>query len=345
MAVDDWGQDDTSITAYFHTPSVVISEGQSPDLDATIGFTCRGSGYVLAWIDKQSASFVKFRPLAAGSFVSTPQWIGNKHAVVNIRNEGDDKCFVWSIFAHLYHAKHKAERVTNYIKYEHTLNVTDLTFPLPVKQIPKLESMNPSIAVYCLACDRDSRSFLILYLSLEVHKREHTITLLLLDDPRDAQRHHYVWVKNLSALIPHRDQDHRKRHVCLSCLLVFGSKRVLNDHSHCCLIHKPQQTKFPDPNHAKSCKLSFRSHQFEFRLVFLRGGLRKFFETGRRRASAKRQLTSTNRRGFAFIASAGFQIIKPHLTRIPEPTLSTRFTTTYFAKHAPSATFYHVTFR
>jgi len=59
MAVNDWGQDDTSrITAYFHTPSVVISEGHALDLDATIahlnervtGFTCRGSGYALAWI-------------------------------------------------------------------------------------------------------------------------------------------------------------------------------------------------------------------------------------------------------------------------------------------------------
>jgi len=103
MTVNDFGQDDTSrITAYFHTPSVVISEGHPLDLDAMIvnlnerveEFTRRGSGYVLAPIDELSASFVKFRPLGAGSFVSTPQWIVNKHAVVNIRNQGDDKCFV-----------------------------------------------------------------------------------------------------------------------------------------------------------------------------------------------------------------------------------------------------------
>jgi len=97
MAVNDFGQDDTSrITAYLHTPSVVISEGHPLDLDAVIahfnervaGFTRRGSGYVLAWIDQLSASFLKLRPLGAGSFVSTPQWIVNKQAVVNIRNQG-----------------------------------------------------------------------------------------------------------------------------------------------------------------------------------------------------------------------------------------------------------------
>jgi len=240
MTVNDFGQDDTSrITAYFHTLSVVISEGHPLDLDAVIahlnerveGFTRHGSGYVLARIDELNASFVKFRPLGAGSVVSTPQWIENKQAVVNIRNQGDDKCFVWSVLAHLYHAKQQAYRVTNCIKYERTLNLTDLTFPLPVKQIAKFESLNPSIAVHCLACDRDSRSFSILYLSPEVHKREHTVTLLLLDDTRDAQSPHYVYVKNLSALISDRTRNTSKQHVCHSCLQVFGSASVLNEQS------------------------------------------------------------------------------------------------------------------
>jgi len=175
---------------------------------------------------------------------------------------------VWSILAHLYPAITRPDRLTNYIKYEHTLNLTGLTFPLPVKQIQKFESLNASIAVHCSACDRDTRSFSILYLSPEVLKREHTVTLLLLDDPRDAQRHHYVYVKNLSALISDRDKHEHKRHICLSCLQVFSRASVLNEHLRCCLIHKLQQTKFPDANDFKSCKLSFRSHHFEFPFSF-----------------------------------------------------------------------------
>jgi len=93
MTVNDFGQDDTSrTTVYFNTPSVVINEGHPLDLHPAIahlnerveGFTRRGSGYVLARIDELSASFVKFRPLGAGSFVSTPQWIEKKQAVVNL---------------------------------------------------------------------------------------------------------------------------------------------------------------------------------------------------------------------------------------------------------------------
>jgi len=39
-------------------------------------------------------------------------------------------------------------------------------------------------------------------------------------------------------------------------------------YSRCCLIHKPQQTKFPAANDPKWCKLSFRSHHFEFPFSF-----------------------------------------------------------------------------
>jgi len=72
----------------------------------------------------------------------------------------------------------------------------------------------------------------------------------------------------LSFLISDRDKHKGQRHVCLSCLQVFSSERVLNDHSRCCLIHKPQKTKFPDPNDPKSCTLLFRSHHFEFSFSF-----------------------------------------------------------------------------
>jgi len=91
------------------------------------------------------------------------------------------------------------------------------------------ENNNPSIAVHCLTYDRETKSFVVAYLSPEAQKREHTITLLLLDS--DDNRRHYVWVKNLSALISDRDKHKGQRHVYLSCLQVFSSASVLNEHS------------------------------------------------------------------------------------------------------------------
>ena len=273
--LDDFGDEDvSSIVAYFRTPSVVLTEGQSTvnfddlinDFNASVdNFTRRGSGYVLAYVDQLTASFVKFRPLGASSFVPTPTWIEKKHAVVNVRNQGDSRCFLWSVLAHLYPAKSHPHRVSNYAKYDKTLDVTNLTFPLAVNDIRKFEKLNTSIAIHCLACDRDKKGFSILYLSPDAHKREHTITLLLLDDPRNENRRHYVYVKNLSRLIAERTKHDGKCHVCLSCLQVFSTESALCNHETRCLIHKPQQIVFPDP---ENCTLEFSSHQYEFPFKF-----------------------------------------------------------------------------
>jgi len=156
-------------------------------------------------------------------------------------------------------------RTSHYVQYEDSVDVTGLTFPLPPNKISLFENNNPSIAVHCLSYDWDTKSFVVTYLSPEAQKREHTITLLLFDS--DDNRRHYIWVKNLSALISDRDKFGHKRHVCLSCLHVFTSESVLNENSRYCLIHKPQQTKFLDANDPKSCKLSSCLTILNFHLV------------------------------------------------------------------------------
>jgi len=128
------------------------------------------------------------------------------------------------VLSALYPAEVHPERPSHYVQYEDSVNVTGLTFPLSPNKISVFENNNPSIAVHCLSYDRDTKSFVVSYLSPEAQKREHTITLLLLDS--DDNRRHYVWVKNLSALISDRDNVQHKRHVCLSCLQVFTSASV-----------------------------------------------------------------------------------------------------------------------
>jgi len=239
------------INAYFHSRSTIVNVSQPLDIDALIPyfnkrvdkFNRRGSGYVLDSIDRLTVSFVKHRPLGGSSYIPTPAWLRSKRCVVNVQND-DDKCFVWAVLSALFPGERHSYRTSHYVQYEDRVDVTGLTFPLPPNKVSMFENNNPSIAIHCLSYDRDTKSFVVTYLSPEAQKREHTITLLLLDS--DDNRRHYVWVKNLSALISVRTQNTNKQHVCLSCLQVFSSERVLNDHSRCCLIHKLRQTKFPD---------------------------------------------------------------------------------------------------
>jgi len=268
--LNEFNEIDTSrIEAYFNSPSIVVSPSVDIDLSDTVeifkqrvdSFTKLGSGYILECVDRLSASFVKFRPLGqVGSYIPTPSWIRNKHAVINTKNYNDQKCFVWSILSCLYPVNNHADRLQNYARYENTLNLHGLTFPMSVKDITKFENQNEQIAIHCITADKD-RSFSILHLSPHAHRRRHTITLLLLDHPTDGRKKHFVYVKNLSRLIADRSRNKCANHVCLSCLQVFSSDRVLKDHERRCLVHRPQMISFPQ---AEQCRLSFTRHQYEY---------------------------------------------------------------------------------
>jgi len=158
---------------------------------------------------------VKYRPLGKGagsSYIPTPAWLRSKHCVVNVQNK-DEHCFLWAVLSALFPAKCHSYRTNQYAQYEDRVDVISLTFPLLPNKISVFENKYLSSAIHCMSYDRHTKSFVVTYLSPEAQKREHTITLLLLDS--DDKRRHYVWVKNLSALISDRDKDHRKRHVCL----------------------------------------------------------------------------------------------------------------------------------
>jgi len=73
-----------------------------------------------------------YRPLHGSTFVPTPEFLVKKHCLVNVQNN-DEKCFVWSVFSALYPPTHNPHRLSNYIDYEHSLNVEGLNFPIQTK--------------------------------------------------------------------------------------------------------------------------------------------------------------------------------------------------------------------
>jgi len=96
------GNDVSRINAYFHTPSIVVTEGQPVDLNLVLSifnelvdnFTKRGSGYTLAHIEKLTIRFVRYRQLgeqATGSYIPTLKWLRDKQAVINVINS-DNRC-------------------------------------------------------------------------------------------------------------------------------------------------------------------------------------------------------------------------------------------------------------
>jgi len=220
-------------------------------------FRKRGSGYVLDRVIGFVLCVNVFRPLHGSSYLPTPNWLANKHCIINVQNQ-DQKCFVYSILSALYPAKINAQRLSNYVKYESMLNLQGRQFPMPTKLIPHFEKCNPSISINVLYPDADSRGFCVEYLSKH-RDREHHINLIVLEDPQNPSKRHYAWIKNMSALVCHRTKTKSKTFVCNSCLHPFHSEEVLDRHVPECIQHNPQQVVFPNPNDEKDRTLKFRA--------------------------------------------------------------------------------------
>ena len=158
-------------------------------------FIREGSGWTVKQVNALELHLVSHKPISGSSYITTPMFIANKNAVINIQNK-DNKCFVWSILAALHPPCLNANRVNKYKPYEKELNVTDLKFPLVTKDIKKLEKLNQSISVNVLAFDGKTCIYPA-YVNGE-KSRQHHVNLLLISY---NDKFHYVLIKNMSRLL------------------------------------------------------------------------------------------------------------------------------------------------
>ena len=83
----------------------------------------------------------KYVPLTGSQYIELPPKVKNSKAVINIQNDGD-KCFLWSVLAHLYEANYSKHRVYHYKPHESELNMNGIAYPVTVKDVPKFEKQN-----------------------------------------------------------------------------------------------------------------------------------------------------------------------------------------------------------
>jgi len=268
------------VPGYFHTPTQLVADGHVLDTDQILShlnaqvenFNKRGSNFVLERVTRFVVSIARYRPLHGSSYIKTPRFLANKRCLVNVHNN-DNRCFLWAVLSALYEPEKHKERLSNYVKYEYSVNLGDLQFPVKTKDIPKFEHLNPTLSINVMSFDDETKGFTVEYLSPE-HDREQHINLLLLseyDETRGTTKCHYTWIRNMSALVAHRTKHRRMVHVCNSCLHPFSSKQVLDEHAPYCLRHAPQQVVYPDPLDPNDCIMKFKDvnkqHKISYYLV------------------------------------------------------------------------------
>jgi len=141
-----------TLAAYFGTRPQDVNEVFDIDIDKITRelsakvehWNSRGSGFIIERVSNFVLRITKFRPLHGSSYIPTPKRILDKVCTINVKNR-DQKCFVWSVLASLYPASDHVNEPYKYFPYEHSLNTTNLNFPLALKDIPKLEILNPSV--------------------------------------------------------------------------------------------------------------------------------------------------------------------------------------------------------
>ena len=213
-------------------------------------FTATGSGWSVEKITKIEVHTVRHEPLKVGSYVRTPAGV---KGVLNVKNR-DDKCIVWSILAQLHPVEQNCERVNNYIRFEKTLNVTNVRFPTPIADIKKLEDQN-DLSIHVFTYDSENG---VTPRRISKFKREKHINLLLLTD-NDVN--HYVLIKSFRKLMKEKNPN---LVFCFNCLQRFSKKGVLKTHEANCLSAKTQRTDYPNNEH-----VFFKSYQKQLRAPFV----------------------------------------------------------------------------
>ena len=233
-------------------------------------YTENGSGWCLLNLVSLDIGVISYNPLNASSYIPLPKSIASKKGCINVQNKDDNKCFTWAILSALADIprSRKPERLSHYIEQEESLNMHGIPYPVPITSIPRFERLNDtmSINVYALRWDQADRRYKVDPVYITPQKKMKHINLLYISDKKN--NNHYVWIKNMSALLHGQLSRHTgKLHICDRCLHSSTSERTLRIHEERCQEHRAQRSIFPKPNTKLKFEKVMHQHPVDFFFV------------------------------------------------------------------------------
>ena len=153
----------------------------------------RGSGFTHDSAGLLYYHFQRIDIRRGGSYIASPDWIVNKKATINPKNEKDNECFKWSIIAGLNYNKINEKELKKLLKFKRV----DIDFSSHQRYWENFEQENNSIAINVLFVPYNSEEINLAYKS-RYNKRKNQVILLMIND--EANNCYYFAVKNLSEL-------------------------------------------------------------------------------------------------------------------------------------------------
>ena len=133
----------------------------------------KGSNFVCHSVDLLYYHLHKTSLRRGGSYVDSPEWLKNKNATVNPKN--NDNCFQYAITAVLNYnniKKKDLQRISNIKPFVNQYNWKDIDFPATLKDWKKFEQNNKSIALNILFVSYNSEEITLAYKSEHNFKRK-----------------------------------------------------------------------------------------------------------------------------------------------------------------------------
>ena len=168
-----------------------------------------------------------------------------------MKNEDNDKCFLWCVLRALNPKDTHPERIDKDLKSkENTLNMEGIDYPVSLKDIKRFEKQNLDISISVLGYSKEEKIYPLRISEFTKKKKEnerkHNIVLLLI---KNGDNSHYCLVKNLSALLASQVNKHKsKLYFCLNCLNGYDNLEKLEKHKEYCSEEESIKINMPPPD-------------------------------------------------------------------------------------------------
>ena len=226
-----------------------------------------GSGWVFLEVENLTLHTDIWDPIKASSYIDLPKELKNKNAIINMKNEDNNKCFLWCVLRALNPKDTHPERIDKDLKSkENTLNMEGIAYPVSLKDINRFEKQNLDISISVLGYSKDEKIYPLRISKFTKVKKEderkHNIVLLLI---KNGDNSHYCYVKNESALLSSQVNSHgHKRYFCLNCLNGYDTPEKLEKHKEYCSEEESIKINMPPPD----TYIKFKNYLYSERAPF-----------------------------------------------------------------------------
>ena len=221
-----------------------------------------GSNFVFESVDLLSYHIHKTSLKRGKSYIKSPEWILNKRATINPKNN-DNKCFQYSITAALNHQniENHPERISNIKPFIDNYNWKGIDFPAGIKDWKKFEENNKEVALNILYIPPNTKTINLAYKSKYNRKCKNQVVLLMITDNKQSDeidKWHYIALKSvptddgfnqpiesLSGSFRGVTSNNNEDFYCLGCLHPFQTDNALKKHERLCNNHDYCQVEMP----------------------------------------------------------------------------------------------------